>query len=112
MILFDIKIIIISKYVIKYIITGIIADIGLSKNDLLLNNIKGKNAINKFIVIFINVFILFLLIFNIFIKQDLEKNKDREDVNINIKNHINTVRFSIEFIKPITRIFLRTTYTG
>ena len=46
--LFDIKIIINIKYINRYIITGIIAEAGLSKKDLFLNNIIGKKAINRF----------------------------------------------------------------
>ena len=99
-------------YINKYIITGIIADIGLSKKDILLNSIIGKKAMSKFINIVINTFNLLFVILNVLIKQSFEKNNDNEDVNINMKKNINTVIFSIEFIKFKTWIFLRTMYTG
>ncbi len=91
-----------------YSITGIIAEAGLSKNDLLLKNIKGKNAINKFIIIFIMVFVPLFFILNISIRQDFEKNSEILEVNMSIKNHINTVKFSILFINLITCIFFKT----
>ena len=81
---------------------------GLSKNDLLLNSNKGKNAINKFINIVMHVFILLSFILNSLIKYVLEKNKEKAEVNISIKNHINTLMFSIEFTKSIIFILLST----
>ena len=83
-----------------------IAEAGLSKNDLLLNSISGKNATIRFISICIIVFGVFLFIFSIWVRQVFEKYSDSDDVNISTKNHINTVRFSIEFINSITCIFL------
>ena len=88
-----------------YNMTGIIAEDGLSKNDLLLKNIKGKKEVNKFIIMFIIVFVFFFFILNISVKQALEKNREILEVNIRIKNHINTVKFSILFINLITCIY-------
>ena len=106
--MFIINVIIIRRYITEYINTGIKAEIGLSKNDLFLNNSSGKKATNKFNIIFSIVLIFLFFILNIWVKHFSEKNKDKDEVNINIKNHINTVIFSIEFMKLTTCIFLST----